>query len=324
MELQLLNAIETELREDRTCMLATIIERFGSAPRGTGTGMVITRVGTQTGTLGGGSLEYRARLDAIFLLSSANGALKEYEIHTDGEMAYSGSVRVLFRVFTGVDGKALCSAIREAYTAKETAYLVCELAKSGVMSSRVMHEAQMSQLCAVNHAPEQAICTNGETRWLIEPLLPAPRVIVFGGGHVAQCMVRQLGLLDFRIWVAEDRAEFAQSSLFPAAEHVLLCDYAQAEKMLDITKRDHAIVMSRGHETDEKILGWLLQTEADYIGCIGSKKKIALLTENLLKLGMLPDQLERLHAPIGLPIGAQTPAEIAVSVAAELISHVRN
>ena len=163
--------------------------------------------------------------------------------------------------------------------------------------------------------------TETEPGWLIEPLREAPRVILFGGGHVAQCMARQLALLDYRVWVVEDREEFAASALFPAAECVIHCGYDSAEALLRITKRDHGIVMSRGHETDYQILRWFLRSEADYIGCIGSRKKIALTKERLIADGLRAEQIERLHAPIGLAIGAQTPAEIAVSVAAELIQY---
>ena len=161
--------------------------------------------------------------------------------------------------------------------------------------------------------------TETEPRWLLEPLRESPRVILFGGGHVAQCMARQLALLDYRVWVVEDREEFAQAALFPAAERVIHCGYDSAETILRITKQDHGIVMSRGHETDYQILRWLLRSDADYIGCIGSRKKIALTKERLLADGLSEALIERLHAPIGLAIGAQTPAEIAVSVAAELI-----
>ena len=137
-------------------------------------------------------------------------------------------------------------------------------------------------------------------------------------------MARQLGLLEYRIWVVEDRAAFAHASLFPAAERVLLCEYLDAEAQLGLTKRDHAIVMSRGHDTDEQILAWLLRSPADYIGCIGSRRKIALLKEKLGAEGLTAQQIGRMHAPIGLSIGAETPAEIAVSVAAELIAYLSN
>ena len=163
--------------------------------------------------------------------------------------------------------------------------------------------------------------TETEPRWLVEPLRESPRVLLFGGGHVAQCMARQLALLDYHVWVVEDREEFAVSALFPAAERVIHCGYDSAGALLRITKQDHGIVMSRGHVTDYQILRWLLRSDADYIGCIGSRKKIALTKEWLLADGFSIEQISRLHAPIGLSIGAQTPAEIAVSVAAELIQY---
>ena len=129
-------------------------------------------------------------------------------------------------------------------------------------------------------------------------------------------------LLEYRIWVIEDRAEFATKELFPMAERVICHDYATVEPLLNVTKQDHAIVMSRGHETDFQILRWLLRSSADYIGCIGSKKKIALTKERLLAEGLTQEQIDRLHAPVGLRIGAETPAEIAVSVAAEMIQYL--
>ncbi len=321
MDQQQLNAMESGLRAGNMCLLATVVERIGSAPRGTGTGMVLSQSGEQTGTLGGGSMEFFAREDAKQLLLSKECAIKTYEIHTDDSGKSSGSVQILFRPLIGETGLALCERMRRVFDAQQEAYLVCELSEKSGFESRVLSTEELRSACSLSCPPERAICTDGEPRWLIEPLLPAPRVVLFGGGHVAQCMARQLDLLDYRIWVVEDRAEFARAALFPAAERVLFCDYAQADGQIAITRRDHAIIMSRGHETDEQILRWLLYTRADYIGCIGSKKKIALLKEKLLANGLSEQQIGRLHAPIGLPIGAQTPAEIAVSVAAELISY---
>jgi xanthine dehydrogenase accessory factor len=321
MNQQLLNSIETELRAGNPCLLATVVERFGSAPRGTGTGMVLSQSGEQTGTLGGGSMEYRAREDAKQLLLAGASAVRTYEIHTDDSNKASGSVQILFRSLCAETGRALYESMHRAFETQQEAYLICALSENGGFVSRVLSAQELCTALNLPCPPERAVCTEGEPRYLIEPLLPAPRVVLFGGGHVAQCMARQLDLLDYRVWVLEDRAEFAQASLFPSAERVLLCNYATANEQIGFTKRDHAIVMSRGHETDEQILRWLLSSEADYIGCIGSKKKIALLKEKLLASGLGEQQIGRMHAPIGLDIRAQTPAEIAVSVAAELILH---
>ena len=321
MDAHLLVAIETELHAGNPCMLATIMERAGSAPRGVGTSMVVSLAGEQSGTVGGGFLEHRVKLDALALLNENASAIREYEIHADDKTAYSGGVTILFRPVAGKEGLALVQQIRLAFDFDRKAYLVCPITQGCAGLTSVMRSDALCLCCGLSCPPEEALLTAGEPNWLIEPLLAAPRVILFGGGHVAQCMARQLALLDYRTWVVEDREAFASEALFPCAEQVIFCDYDRVEAQLNITSRDHAVVMSRGHETDHQILRWLLRTEADYIGCIGSRRKIALTKERLLADGVTQAQIDRLHAPVGLAIGAQTPAEIAVSVAAELIQY---
>lgn len=321
MENKLLFALEAELHAGNTCVLATIVERYGSVPRGVGTSMLLATSREQMGTLGGGSLEARAREDARALLASRQNAIKPYQIHADEKSVFSGGVKVLFRVFSGEAGLSLCDHIKSVLEREEEAYLVCELSNQGATYSEVLPARELLIRFGLTCPPEQVIITQSEPLYLIEPLLPAPRVVLFGGGHVARCMAAQLNLLEARVWVVEDREEFAKARFFPAAERIIHADYASAGEILRLTKRDHAIVMSRGHETDEQILRWLLRGEIDYVGCIGSRKKITLLRERLLADGVTSEQLERLHAPVGLRIGAETPAEIAVSVAAEWIQH---
>lgn len=322
MDAKLLSAIESALSARRSIMLATVIARVGSAPRGVGTGMTVLMDGAQTGTVGGGSLEFRARQDALALLQNGHCAVKQYDIHTDEKTVYSGSVTILFRPFAGESGWALCARMRDALESGEQSYLVCQLQDGCALPSVVLSAEAIVQTCQIAAAPEEPQVAHGEHAWLIEPIVSQPRVILFGGGHVAQCMARQLALLEYRIWVIEDRAEFATAELFPMAERVLCHDYTTVEPLLNISKRDHAIVMSRGHETDYGILRWLLRSPADYIGCIGSKKKISLTNERLLADGLMQTQIERLHAPVGLRIGAEAPAEIAVSIAAEMIQYL--
>jgi xanthine dehydrogenase accessory factor len=266
-------------------------------------------------------MEFRVRQDALALLHENACAIRTYEIHADASAHSSGSVTVLFRPFTGEPGRALCKEIRDALEAGREAYLACQLMEACALESRVVSAQTLCAVCGIDCAPEEACMINGKSGWFAEPIQPAPRVILFGGGHVAQCMARQLALLEYRIWVVEDRESFAKADLFPMAERVLFCDFINVQAQLNIAKRDHGIVMSRGHETDQQILRWLLRSEADYIGCIGSRKKIALIKGNLLEYGLTQAEIDRLHAPVGLAIDAETPAEIAVSIAAELIQY---
>ena len=320
----MLEAIITQLREGKRAMLATIVEQRGSAPRGVGTAMVVAVDGGQTGTVGGGSMEYRVRQDALDFLRENASAMKSYEIHADEDDLYSGSVTILFRSFSVEKGLLLAQGALIALQGEENQYLVCDLAQYGAYETQLLDADTVCELADLDCPPVHTSIFGKESEYLLEPILPAPRVILFGGGHVAQMMARQLALLDYRVWVVEDRAEFATRVFFPSAERVIHCAYDEAEELLQISNRDHVIVMSRGHETDYQILRRVLRSAADYIGCIGSKKKIALTRERLLADGLTQEQLNRLHAPIGLAIGAETPAEISVSVAAELIQYCSN
>lgn len=148
---------------------------------------------------------------------------------------------------------------------------------------------------------------------------PAGRVCIFGGGHVAQALVPALAAVDFRCVVLEDRPEFCRPALFPGAEETRLIDYARVSDFVDLTPEDWAVIMTRGHQDDLLVQAQVMRTPVRYIGVIGSKQKTANLTAKLLGMGFTSQDFRRVCAPIGLPIRSETPAEIAVSIAAQLI-----
>jgi xanthine dehydrogenase accessory factor len=119
--------------------------------------------------------------------------------------------------------------------------------------------------------------------------------------------------------VVDDRAEFANRERFPGAEEVIAEGYSSAVGKLAINKASYLVIVTRGHVYDQEVLEWALGTEARYIGMIGSRKKIQTVYENLERKGIAAEKLKRVHAPIGLDIGALTPEEIAVSILAEII-----
>ena len=157
-------------------------------------------------------------------------------------------------------------------------------------------------------------------KWLSIPVVKAGRTYLFGGGHVSQALVPVLASLGFRPVVYDDRPEFADPALFPKAEKTLCGDFARLSEQVTVTPEDYVVVMTRGHQADYEVLTQVLRSGAKYLGCIGSKRKLALCRERLLAAGFTDEEYARLHAPIGLAIGAQTPEEIAVSVAAEMIA----
>jgi xanthine dehydrogenase accessory factor len=158
---------------------------------------------------------------------------------------------------------------------------------------------------------------------LIEPVLPADTVFLFGAGHVAQPTARLAAFVGFRVRVVDDRAEFANAERFPEAEEVRVAtDFDSALKGFAIDRSAFIVIVTRGHLHDKTVLMQALRTEAAYIGMIGSRRKRDHIFNASLKQDFTEADLKRVHSPIGLDIGAETPEEIALSIVAELV-HAR-
>lgn len=154
--------------------------------------------------------------------------------------------------------------------------------------------------------------------------VPRERLILLGGGHVSHALARMAAMLDFAVTVVDDRSDFANSGRFPEAEHVVCDAFEAAIAALQIRAGDYVCILTRGHRWDGECLRALLGgTEPSYLGMIGSKRRVKGLLGALADAGYDAERLARIHAPIGLMIGAVTPEEIAVSIAAQLIEHRR-
>lgn len=146
-----------------------------------------------------------------------------------------------------------------------------------------------------------------------------PKLVVLGGGHVGKEVARLGSFLDFEVTVIDDREEFVRKELFPEADHLYCHDFETLEEILPTDKNTFYVVVTRGHAADRSCVAQILNREFSYLGMIGSRLKVKKTLELLAEQGFLEEQLKRIHAPIGLKIGARTPEEIAVSIAAELI-----
>lgn len=166
---------------------------------------------------------------------------------------------------------------------------------------------------------DQMLC-GGEMDIFIEPILPQLTLYIFGAGHISLSISKMAKMVGFRVVVIDDRAEFANSERFPEADEIFAEDFSAALSRLRINGSSYIAIVTRGHQFDEKVLEWAVKTEARYIGMIGSKKKNRVIFTHLQSKGICKDVLERVHAPIGLEIGAETPEEIALSIVAELIT----
>jgi xanthine dehydrogenase accessory factor len=154
----------------------------------------------------------------------------------------------------------------------------------------------------------------------IEPVLPPALLYIFGAGHVALSLYRAARSADFGVTVIDDRDTYANRERFPEAKEVIAQNFDQAMARLSPNETSYIVIVTRGHRDDMRVLRWAVQTQARYIGMIGSKRKTITIFRELVKEGLPETLFERVHAPVGLDIGAITPEEIAVAITAELIA----
>jgi len=154
----------------------------------------------------------------------------------------------------------------------------------------------------------------------IEPVLPPALLYVFGAGHVAVNLCQSASQAGFDVIVADDRTSYATRERFPAAREVHALEFDEALARFDPNESSYIVIVTRGHRDDMRILRWAVGTRAAYVGMIGSKRKVIGIFQALQQEGMPAHLFERVHAPIGLDIGAITPEEIAIAITAELIA----
>lgn len=161
-----------------------------------------------------------------------------------------------------------------------------------------------------------------ERDWQVygEPVLPEPELFLFGGGHVSRAVARVAALAGFQPVVVEDRPEFADPDRFPPITRFQVGPWEETVPSLRFHSNAYLAIMTRAHAFDTWILGQVAERPWKYLAMIGSRKKVLEAFRQLADRGVSPDCIERIHAPMGLDIGAQTPEEIAVSVVAEMIA----
>jgi len=173
-------------------------------------------------------------------------------------------------------------------------------------------------------AYDNGLICGGQLEVFVEPVLPVPQAFIFGGGHISKSLSKVANLAGFSTVVVDNREAFASRERFPEAEAVHAAEYEEVFPRLAIHETSFVIVVTRGHRDDMRVLRLALATPARYIAMIGSKRKVLNLVRELEKEGIPSASFDRVHAPMGLDIGAITPEEIAIAVAAEMVAVRRN
>jgi len=170
---------------------------------------------------------------------------------------------------------------------------------------------------------DTGLVCGGTLEIFVEPILPPADLYIFGAGHVAASLYQISRLAGFDVTVIDDREAYANRERFPEAHQVICEDFDKAAAQLTPSESSYIVIVTRGHRDDMRMLRWAVQTPARYVGMIGSKRKTIAIFKELQRDGLPAHLFGRVHAPIGLDIGAVTPEEIAVSITAELIAKRR-
>ncbi len=173
----------------------------------------------------------------------------------------------------------------------------------------------------VEYGPSNGARAPSETLSVfLEVVEPQPTLVVVGAGHIAVPLARLGKMLAFEVVVLDDREKFANRERFPDSDQVIAADFGPTLASLKITRGTYIVIITRGHQYDEEALMEVAESPAAYIGMIGSRRRVQAVRNNLEAMGIDTSKLDRVRAPIGLEIGAETPEEIAVSIMAEIIA----
>ena len=173
-------------------------------------------------------------------------------------------------------------------------------------------------------AYDNGLICGGQLNVFVEPVLPVPHAFIFGAGHISKSLSKAASLAGFSTVVVDNREAFANRERFPEAAEVHAEEYEDVFPKLTINETSYIIIVTRGHRDDMSVLKMAIATPARYIAMIGSRRKVLNVIRELEKEGIERSAFERIHAPMGLDIGAITPEEIAIAVAAEMIAVRRN
>ncbi|HEX3032911.1 MAG TPA: XdhC/CoxI family protein [Bacillota bacterium] len=339
---------------DQLAALVTIIRVKGSTPRKPGAKMLVLPGGQVYGTIGGGCGEaevLRETLTALSTLQPSRYIVNMTNFTAEEEGMLCGGTMEVFIDILGpgrtADKKVLSeylAALAEGGKPILATVVGCGSTGSSEALGKKFQapekpgEAYGNPVKAPNDVgevlpaflenavenplpkPQLQVLEDSGYEVFIEPTSAAVSLVILGGGHIALPLASMADLLGYRVTVVDDRPSFANPGRFPKAERVICDSFEKALKGLEITPDTYIVIVTRGHRHDRVCLEQVVSSPAGYLGMIGSRRRVKALLADLEADGVSPELLNRIHAPIGLAIGAETPAEIAVSIIGEIIS----
>lgn len=315
--------------------LASVARRRGSLPMSATAKLLVTSGGTRFGTVGGGCLEAEVIERAMDVLERRVPALSTHSLNNelagDYGLTCGGTAEIFIEPV--YPDEVLAAAWNEAAaivsrgdrgvmaTAADWSMGPCKLAMA--VAAAGAHAAPWPYPDLANAAIALDPLAE-EPQWLgdtlVEPIVGRPHLIVFGAGHVGARVAEVASLAGWHVTVVDDRADFADANRLPFADRVVTCEFHDVAGAARFDADTYVVIATRGHQHDAVIAGQTAPLPLRYLGMLGSRRKAALTAKQLRDWGVADDAIARIHGPVGMSIGADTPEEIAVSIVAEMIA----
>ena len=335
-----------EMEQGKACVIATVTNTKGSTPQKPGAKLLVRLDGSGAGTLGGGCVEGDIWFSAKMVLQGGGGPqITEYYLNEDiaardglvcgGTMYFLMDpiwkpsemipfTQEILRAYEGERAVAVATLLKppKGSDLKVGAKLLVreDGTRMGTLGSPALDdEAAKKALPLMAYGRDEYLKTANGTQVFVEAYTTPPKLILMGGGHVNKSVAPLAKSVGFRVYVVDDRPEFANPERFPEAEATIAKDYPDGLADIPVNTNTFIVIGTRGHREDDRALEAAARTSAGYVGLMGSKRKVILIYEELLKAGISVERLRQIHSPIGLDIHARTPEEIAVSIVGELV-----
>jgi len=309
---QLLEHIQSGQR----IVLATVVKTSGSTPQKPGSSALFGEKGLIAGTIGGGQLEGDVEQIARKALISGSSGLYYFNLNTEPESPGAicgGETEVL--VDASPDKHRMALEEMEKALSKGSEGHICT-----IVSNKPDEDLSIQQKWITGTDPQ--LPSDEENACLfVEPIKPFPQLVIAGAGHVGRALAHLASLLDFEITIIDDRREYACLDNIPDADNFIVKDIGLAISELEQGGDTYIVIVTRGHTSDAEALKACMGSGAAYVGMIGSKHKVAIMKKQFIESGLATEeQWSRIHTPIGISIASVTVQEIAISIAAQLVS----
>jgi xanthine dehydrogenase accessory factor len=330
----------------QNCALATLVSTSGSSPQNAGAKVIFLPDGRILGTIGGGCMEAEARRVGLDCIRTKT--YKLFDLRLDDDFGWDdglicgGQVNIFVdpspersreAYFAAVDAAdshrtaALCTFVRGGGDLVGMTFLADAEGKIvpgqevDALNPWIASAIAKSVPATLEAGKERLVPFEDGSAVYIEPILPRPTVVIAGAGHVGAALGQIMALCGFEVVIVDDRPSFANMNRLPFADRAIVEDIPGFLRSFPISDQTYFVIVTRGHRHDAHCLREVVKSKAKYIGMIGSKRKICVIYEELLKDGMATaEELKRVHSPLGFDIGSREVGEIAVSIAAELVA----